>query len=66
MLNFKVSAGVVSECKIYSYSMDEHISASLEAAFAGKPFSAKALGNSITVANETVKDDICRLLYENI
>lgn len=66
MLNFKVSAGVVSECKVYSDSMDEHISASLETAFAGKPFSAVALGNSIAVANETVKDDICRLLYENI
>ena len=66
MLNFKVSAGIVSECKIYSDSMDEYISSSLESAFAGKPFSATALGDSITVKDAAVKDDICKLLFENI
>ena len=66
MLNFKVSAGIVSECKVYSDSMDEYISSSLESAFAGKPFSATALGDSITVKDDAVKNDICKLLFENI
>lgn len=65
-LNFKVSAGNVTECKVYSDSMDESIAASLESSFIGKPFSAKALGDAITVTDITAKDDICRLLYENI
>jgi lipoate-protein ligase A len=65
-LNFKVSAGTVTECKIYSDSMDEHISTSLESDFVGKQFLATALGDSITVSDATVKNDICELLLENI
>ena len=66
MLNFKVSAGIVTECKVYSDSMDEYISSSLESDFAGKPFLATALGDSITVSDSAVKNDICGLLLENI
>ena len=65
-LHFKVSAGVVSECGVYSDSMDPSISSALEAAFAGRPFSAKELERSLALENDGVKKDIVDLLYQNI
>lgn len=65
-LDFKVSAGVVSECGVYSDSMDPSISATLEAALTGLPFSAKELENVIKLEDDRVKGDIVGLLYENI
>lgn len=65
-LDFKVSAGIVGECRVYSDSMDPSLPSLLESAFEGKPFSGQSLEAALHLADETVKKDIVTLLYENI
>lgn len=64
-LCFKVSGGMVEECKVYSDAMDEALAPYIEKAFAHKPFSydalSKALGENLPEAK-----DIAELIYRNI
>lgn len=64
--HFKVSAGVVTECRVFSDSMDPTLPSALETALAGRAFSARELEKAITIEDTTIKSDIVGLLYENI
>ena len=64
-LCFKVSAGTVAECKVYSDAMSPSLAQALEGAWSGISFSVRALGNAIP-EKTAEKDDIIQLLSENI
>lgn len=64
--HFKVSAGVVTECRVFSDSMDPALPSILESAFTGHAFSAKELANALMIEDITVKNDIIGLLYDSI
>ena len=64
-LCFKVSGGVVSECRVYSDSMDETLAPMVEKAFSHKPFSYAALSEALP-SDRQESADIAELLYKNI
>lgn len=64
-LGFKVSAGRVVECKVYSDALSASLSEALEPAWTDVPFSARALGEAIP-SSIAEKGDIISLLSENI
>ena len=63
-LCFKVSGGVVEECRVYSDSMEPSLAPTLEKAFKGKMFSYDALCRAIDSIPDA--DEIKELLYRNI
>ena len=64
-LDFKVSAGIVAECKVYSDSLSASLAEALEVAFVGKAFSARELKAAIPDGTAEA-GDIAALLNENI
>ena len=64
-LCFKVSAGVVEGCRVYSDALSTSLADALEKAFVSVPFSASAL--KAAIPDETSeKKDIVQLLIQNI
>lgn len=64
-LCFKVSGGIVDECKVYSDSMDESLAPTIESAFADKPFSYACLSKALP-KDRPESADIADLIYKNI
>ena len=64
-LNFRVSAGTVVECGVYSDAMDTDFPHLIEEAFSGQPFSAERLSARLP-ADRPESADVKSLLYENI
>ena len=64
-LCFKVSGGNITECKVYSDSMNEALAPTVEAAFKDKPFSHAALSASLP-EDMPEAGDIKGLIYRNI
>ena len=64
-LHFKVSAGTVSECRVFSDSMDPALPDTVERAFSGLPFSAATLSAALPAGMPEARD-IGELLRGNI